>query len=136
MSAHAQAADPATRALRGNLWSALSALLLSSGTLVCCALPALLVAVGAGAAVAGLVSAVPQLIWLSEHKAGVFAVAGVALVAAGALQWYARRLPCPADPRLAHSCTRLRRASFWIYAAALLAYGAGALFAFALPALI
>ena len=41
---------------------ACTALLASSGTLICCALPALLVAVGAVAALSSLVSAVPQLV--------------------------------------------------------------------------
>src|SRR6187200_1056050 len=49
--------------LRRNLGLATAALLASSGTLVCCVLPALMVALGAGAALAGLVTAVPQLIW-------------------------------------------------------------------------
>jgi len=40
----------------------------SASTLICCALPALLVAIGAGSVMAGLVSNVPQLIWLSKHK--------------------------------------------------------------------
>ena len=38
------------------------ALFTSFGTLICFALPALFVALGMGAAVAGIVSAVPQLI--------------------------------------------------------------------------
>ena len=80
----------------------------SGGTLVCCALPALLVALGAGAALAGLVTAVPQLIWLSEHKVEVFAVATLMLSISGWLQWRARSLPCPADPALAAACTGLR----------------------------
>ena len=52
-----------------------AALLTSSATLVCCVLPAVLVALGAGAALAGLVTALPQLIWMSEHKALVFGIA-------------------------------------------------------------
>ena len=39
----------------------------SFSTLLCCALPALLVSLGAGAVTIGLVSAVPQLIWLLCH---------------------------------------------------------------------
>jgi hypothetical protein len=40
----------------------------SLSTLLCCALPALLLALGAGAVVASAVAAVPQLVWRSEHK--------------------------------------------------------------------
>jgi hypothetical protein len=60
----------------------------STSTLICCALPALLVAVGAGAALSSLVSAVPQLVWISEHKTPVFAFAGAMLLLAGLiLNW-------------------------------------------------
>jgi hypothetical protein len=69
---------------RSSFITSLVALFASSGTLVCCALPALLVAVGAGAALSSLVSAVPQLVWISEHKLGVFSFAAVMLAFAGA----------------------------------------------------
>jgi hypothetical protein len=71
---------PITRS--GTAASVLS-LFTSGGTLICCALPALLVAVGAGAALSSLVSVFPQLVWLSEHKVWVFGVAGAALAVAG-----------------------------------------------------
>ena len=69
-----------------------AAFLTSSATLVCCVLPAALLALGAGRALAGLVTAVPQLIWLSEHKPLVFGVAGKLLIASGAAIWYGRSL--------------------------------------------
>src|SRR3954471_9557485 len=97
--------------LRRNLGMAFLTLLASSGTLVCCVLPAAMVALGAGAALAGLVTAVPQLIWLSEHKAGVFGLALAMLALSGALLWRARPMPCPAHPRLARTCRQLRLAS-------------------------
>jgi hypothetical protein len=125
-------AAPASGLNRG-LWSAGAALFSSSATLICCALPALMVAIGAGAALAGLVSTVPQLIWLSAHKEWVFAGAGLMLTLAGALQWQARRLPCPLDPALARLCTRTRRISAWVFGLAVLLYLLGALFAFVLP---
>lgn len=116
-----------------NLGVAVGALLASTSTLVCCVLPAVLVSLGAGAALVGLVAAVPQLIWFSEHKALVFGLAGAALLGSGMLLWQARRLPCPTEPRAAASCTRLRRASQRLYLTALVAYGLGATFAFVLP---
>lgn len=108
----------------------------SSGTLICCALPALLVALGAGAALAGLVSAVPQLVWLSANKTAVFGAAGLMLAIAGWLQWRARLAPCPSDPALAAVCSRTRRLSVWTYGIALLTFAMGAFFAFLLPALL
>lgn len=121
--------------LRGNVWAAFAALLASSGTLLCCVLPAVMVALGAGAALAGLVGAVPELIWLSEHKALVFGFAAMMLALAGGLLWKARRLPCPADWNLARVCRRLRRWSVGLYACALGAFALGGWFAFVLPRL-
>ena len=105
-------------------------LLTSMGTLVCCALPALLVTLGAGAALAGLVSTVPQLVWLSAHKPMVFAVAGIMLCLAGFWQWKNRHAPCPADPAQAAVCLRLRKASWWIWGFAVAVYAVGFFFAF------
>ncbi len=124
-----------TEGFARNFGFAAAALLASSATLVCCVLPAVLVSVGAGAALVGLVAAVPQLIWLSEHKLLVFGASGVLLIISGALLWNARRLPCPADPRAARICLRLRVFSHWLYGCAIVMFGAGVLFAFGLPLL-
>lgn len=118
-----------------SLWGATAALVASSGTLACCVLPAVMVSLGAGASLAGLVTAVPQLIWLSERKELVFGVAALALAIAGALLWQARSAPCPADPKLAAACARLRRWSNGLYWVSVLATAVGALFAFVLPIL-
>lgn len=126
--------EAAQAPLRRNLGFALLTLLASGGTLVCCVLPAVMVALGAGAALAGLVTAVPQLVWLSEHKAAVFGVAFAMLALSGTLLWRARRLPCPSDSTLAHACQRLRRASVVLWSVAAASTVAGAIFAFVLPA--
>lgn len=121
--------------LRGSFWAAFFSIATSSSTLICCALPALLVTIGAGATLASLVSAVPQLVWLSTHKALVFGTAGSMLAIAGGLQYRARFAPCPADPRLAAACTRARRMSLAIYLVSLTIFSLGAFFAFLLPML-
>ena len=109
----------------------------SGSTLVCCALPALLVALGAGAALSGLVSALPQLVWLSEHKGAVFAGAGLVLAIAGAMQWRARRaFACPPQADLAAACDTTRDWSLRIWAASTLIYALGAFFAFGAPLLV
>ncbi len=118
---------------RAGLWSSLATLLASSSTLICCALPALLVALGAGAALSTLVSAVPQLVWLSEYKEALFSVAGLMLAGAGALQWHNRNAPCPADPELGRACLRTRRAAVRMYLLSLIIYLVGGWFAFVLP---
>lgn len=106
------------------------ALFTSFGTLICCALPALLVSLGAGAAVAGLVSTVPQIVWIAQYKEWVFAGAGAMLAAAVLMQWRARSLPCPADPAQAAACLRLRRISAAITSFAVAVYAVGFFFAF------
>jgi len=124
--------DPNSALTRNAALSA-AALLTSSATLVCCVLPAVLVALGAGAALAGLVTAVPQLIWLSEHKPLVFGIAGALLVVSGAALWYGRSLPCPTDPPAARACRRLRRLSAILYGLAVASFAVGGVFAFVLP---
>jgi hypothetical protein len=123
--------DPAL----SNAGLAAGALLASSVTLVCCVLPAVLVALGAGAALAGLVTAVPQLVWLSEHKPLVFGSAAALLAVSGMALWYGRNLPCPTDPGAAQACRRLRRISALLYGLALASFALGSVFAFVLPAL-
>lgn len=105
----------------------------SSATLICCALPALLVSLGLGAVLIGLVSYVPQLIWISEHKAIVFGVAAVLLTLAGMMQWVASKLPCPTDKQLAQRCTAMRKQSSRIYLVACGLYFIGVWFAFIAP---
>jgi len=124
--------DPA---LSRNVGLAGGALLASSATLVCCVLPAVLVTLGAGAALAGLVSAVPQLIWLSEHKRLVFGAAGALLLVSGVALWYGRNFPCPTHPGAARACRRLRRTSLVLYGLAFASFALGVVFAFVMPAL-
>jgi hypothetical protein len=119
--------------LRRNVRVTFLTLLASSGTLICCVLPAVMVALGAGAALAGLVTAFPQLIWLSEHKAAVFGIAFGMLGLSGIMLWRARSLPCPADPGLADACTRLRRISVALWFFALFCTLVSTVFAFVLP---
>lgn len=75
----------------------------STGTLVCCALPIILVLLGMGASVAAMTSAFPFLITLSQYKVWVFALSGVMLVLSVWLT-YRSGQSCPSDPELAHLC--------------------------------
>jgi len=102
----------------------------SFSTLFCCALPAVFVSLGAGAALIGLVSAVPQLVWLSEHKAGLFIFAGVMLTISGVSRYLSRNVPCPVNAKEAKTCMRLRRISFSVFCFSLLMYLIGFYFAF------
>lgn len=108
----------------------------SVSTLFCCALPALFVALGFGAAFAGLVGAVPQLIWLSENKFWLFVIGVILLSAGGILQWRARSISCPIDPNTGEACQIARDWSRPIYVVSVVIYLVGAFFAFIAPKLI
>jgi mercuric ion transport protein len=112
----------AQRRRAGGVLSYLS-LFTSFGTLLCCALPSLLVLVGLGATVASFLSAVPWLVTLSRHKTWVFAVSGL-LIGSNFVYIYvvAPRLreqegACPAGaPGACISVSRLSRAVLWVSA--------------------
>ena len=108
----------------------------SGGTLICCALPALLVSFGAGAVMASVVSSVPQIVWFSEHKLGVFIFAGMMLSISGFLQWKARSLPCPSDKELAELCNKTRVNSLRVYFFSVCIFLIGGFMAFVAPWLI
>ena len=102
----------------------------SVGTLLCCALPALLVTLGMGATLAGFVGAAPWITAVSEHKGIVFTVSGILIASAAFMQWRTRNAPCPADPAKAKACSRLRRASWAILGFAAFLFVTGLFFAF------
>lgn len=87
----------------------------SAGTLICCALPALLVSIGLGAVLAGIAGKFPGLIWISEHKLLVFSFAFCMLSINGFLIWKNRNAPCPIDPKLREACITGRLYSKRIY---------------------
>jgi len=118
---------------RGGLWSSLASLFASSSTLVCCAIPALLVALGAGAALSSLVSIFPQVVWLSEHKETLFGFAGLMMVGSGALQWRNRSAPCPINPALRDACLKTRKTAITLYAVSVVIFLIGGWFAFVQP---
>lgn len=108
----------------------------SASTLLCCALPALLVTLGMGAVMAGLATNVPGLIWLSENKAWTFGITAVLLALNGVLLWRGRNAPCPLDPALRDACTSARKTSIRIYLISVGMAVVGAFFAFVAPLLI
>ena len=114
---------PETRAA---IWSPLAA---AVGTLICCALPSLLVLLGFGTTVAAAVSAAPWLVVLSRNKIWVFLAAGL-LIAGSRL--YLEHLTPRIVPEGA-SCPpilgRLTRNVWW---ASVVVYAIGFFVAFAL----
>ncbi len=93
------------------------ALFASTGTLLCCALPILLVSLGLGATVAALTSHFPVLITLSQFKGWIFMLSGSLLAGTAWLMWRNRGL-CPVDPELAELCQRARLLNrrIWLFA--------------------
>lgn len=116
--------------MKNNIFITSLSLFTSVGTLVCCALPALLVTLGMGAALAGLISTAPWITAISNYKEIVFAGAGIMLALSGFLQWRGRHAPCPADPEKAKACGQLRKISWFILGVSILIYAIGFFFAF------
>jgi hypothetical protein len=112
----------------------------SFGTLLCCALPSLLVLVGLGATVASFLSAVPWLVTLSHHKTWVFAISGF-LIGCNLVYVYAvaprlrnTNAACPSDaPEACVSASRFSRIVLWISA---VIYAIGVFSAFVLGPLL
>jgi hypothetical protein len=111
-------------------------LLGSMSTLICCALPAMFVTIGAGATLAGFVTAFPQLVFLSEYKVAVFALSGGLLALSAAFRYLNRNAPCPADPTQAATCQRLRRFGGVVLYCSVAVYFVGFFFAFLAAILI
>ncbi len=112
---------PERRARRAALLNYFS-LFSSFSTLVCCALPSVLVLLGMGTAVASLLSAAPWLVSLSRHKVWTFSIAGT-LIACSFVVTYvlAPRLrdgaACEADdPTTCGEVSQLSRVFLWISA--------------------
>jgi len=105
----------------------------SLGTLLCCALPALLVSIGLGSVMMGLASNVPGLIWFSENKEPVFIFAFVLLALNGYLLWRGRIAVCPTDPHLRNACLKARSTSKSIYFVSVGAFIVGSFYAYLAP---
>lgn len=113
----------------------LLSLFASSSTLICCAIPALLVSLGAGAALASLVSVFPQIVWISEHKEIIFSISAFLMIVTGVIQWRNQKAPCPMNIELRNACLKTRKVSLRIYLFSLALMAVGAWFAFIQPLL-
>jgi len=102
-------------------------------TLICCALPALLVTIGAGSVMASLATNVPGLIWVSANKLSVFIFAGIMLSIGGFMQYRARLASCPLEEGKAQACSTSRKVSIYIYFISLTLYLIGGFMAFVAP---
>ena len=119
-----------------NITLPLISLFSSFATLTCCALPALLVSLGAGAVLAGLITNFPQLIFLSKYKIYVFSIAGLIITISGYILWLNRNAPCPIEPMAAKLCNKLRKLSIYIYFFSIIIFLTGLFFAFVAPSIL
>ena len=107
--------SPLRRAALLNYFSLFS----SFSTLLCCALPSVLVLLGMGTAVASLLAAAPWLVSLSRHKIWIFAASGTFIACSFAVTYLIapRLLPmdsCDAnDPTTCAQVSKLGRVLLW-----------------------
>lgn len=106
----------------------------STATLLCCALPALLVVLGFGATFASLLSVFPQLIWLSQNKLSVFLVSGIVILSSHLLHAQTQNLDCPIDSKQ-ETCSTTRKSSKVILWVATVLWALGFSFAYLFPLL-
>ena len=86
----------------------------SSSTLICCALPAIFVAIGAGASFASLIIVFPFLIVLSQYKIYITLFALIMVVFSGYVTFKTYLMPCPSDPEFVRTCMTQRKRSRYI----------------------
>jgi mercuric ion transport protein len=106
----------------------------SVGTLLCCAVPSLLVLAGLGASVASTLSALPWLVTLSRHKQWTFALSGILIALSFVNMYYiAPRLRAnactPENPSACADASKFSRVLLWVSAAI---YFVGFLYAYLL----
>ena len=93
----------------------------SVSTLLCCALPSLLVLFGLGASVASMVSFLPWLVTLSHYKRVTFFISGVLITLSFVNMYYiAPRLKAqecsPDNPTACEDASRASKVLLWISA--------------------
>ena len=105
----------------------------STSTLICCALPAIFVTLGAGASFASLLGVFPFLIVLSQYKIAISLFALLMIAVAGVVNYKTARMPCPADPELGRACLKTRQRSRKIYYVSTGIFICASIFTYAVP---
>ncbi|HWF67106.1 MAG TPA: hypothetical protein VN670_07370 [Acidobacteriaceae bacterium] len=138
MTSDAVAGSPGLHGRRAALLNYFS-LFSSFSTLLCCALPSVLVLLGMGATLASLLSAMPWLVTLSRHKIWTFCISG-GLIAISFLvtYWIAPRLgaseACSANGATAcGAASKMSRRLLWVSA---LIWGGGFFVAYLLAPIL
>ena len=108
----------------------------STSTLICCALPALFVSLGAGASFASLVSTFPFLVSLSLYKVPISSFALLMIIVAGIINYRTAKLPCPLDSELGRVCMETRRQSQRLYFISTGIFAFASFFTYVVPLII
>jgi len=111
----------------------LMTLFISSSTLICCALPALFVAVGAGTTLASLTNVFPQLIIISQYKVLISFITLIILLVAGVIIKKSEAMPCPVDPNLRTICLKTRKNSKTLYYLSVIIFASASVFTYLVP---
>ena len=82
-------------------------LFVTTGTLLCCALPILLVALGLGTVIATFYYTIPGLSFFAEHQSWTLGLSAFLLLMLAWLIWRPGQ-SCPAEPELAAHCLTAR----------------------------
>jgi mercuric ion transport protein len=102
----------------------------SSGTLLCCVLPAVVATMAGGAAVSSMLSVFPFLIPLSMNKGWIFIIAAILIAINGYLVFKPnQKVACDVDEDGCDVTGRFNKRMFYISASVL---AVGAFFAYAL----
>jgi uncharacterized membrane protein len=95
---------------------AIFTLFASAGTLLCCALPIVLVTLGLGTVVIVITGAFPWLFWFGGHKGWLFTISASLLVTTTRVL-FRRGRDCPLEPAQTRVCERLdrwNRRTYWV----------------------
>jgi len=104
--------------------------LTSFSTLFCCALPALFIALGAGATFAGLVSIAPGIMIFAKYKTVTFAFGGIMLILGGFFRWKEKNKACSLNNKNPQLCSKIKKISKYVYWISVIFYLIGFYFAY------
>ena len=102
----------------------------STSTLICCALPALLISLGLGATLASINTQTNFLVDLAKYKTLLFTIAALLLLVNGLLLYRNKTKSCPINKQLAKACQETRSWSKIIFWISVIIYAIGFFFAY------
>jgi mercuric ion transport protein len=129
-STNTSATEPSTNNWQQSASSVL-ALFTSAGTLICCALPVLVVTIAGGSALVSLISTFPWLVTISQYSGWIFLGAGILIAFSGLLILRPKgKVACSiTGGKGCEVAGRIQKIMFWI---AVVIYGVGLFAAYGL----